>query len=226
MAHDVEKLRFDDLFGCEEWPLFSARRTEFGDDSAPRLTVICFEADGIWGVDSSINLKRDCVQAAIKWLRQLPAGGAEAKMWLFVAHWYWLPQNRITHYKRLWKSNDAARLPLGPRSAEVSVSHEKGIRFAGTLQLATKDISSVIWDETSFSTAVIVSRRDLGLPEEIHRLFASAFPGGQGNVDWAGLAATVGPLGDILIRGTIEKDGMRPGVDCFFVAELVEGNAS
>ncbi len=132
------------------------------------------------------------------------------KLYLFLCDSWWVPDTRITRYKRLWKSFPKEwqinELSLGE---EVMITSSEGVRFYGVAEVTASDFTKAtyILIRRNPYFMILTQRKDINTEIELTRIFNFTYPpkNNIGNVagesiNWLNLSCNLCPLGDIIIK--------------------------
>lgn len=230
-----------DLFGDPEWPLFGGGGGHASGGHEPVLAAISLETraeDFPWERDALVEANAREVAGVVFGSRALSGHRA----FLFVAHAPWQSAGgRVARYKlerdRLWRGlqKESDLGPFGRRSAEVAFESDRGVRYAGLLEVKEGALTAAIGlarekEVYPFSCALVLSDRpDTGSEADIKALFEGAFSaqdrGRDSRVDWPTLSAAVCPLGWVVGRTTGAFDDPWVDTDLFLRRDLGEALA-
>ncbi len=229
-----------DLFGDPEWPPFGGGgRTPGG--RGPVLAAVSLETRAEsypWERDALVVANSREVARAVFGSRALSAHRA----FLFVTHASWRStENRVARYMLerdgLWRGLEKERdrdLGLfGRRSAEVAFESDKGVRYAGMLEVGEEalgpalEMIRVAEEGSSFVCALVLSDRPgTGSEADVRALYETAAitadtvhmrPTGT---DWRRLCVELCPLGWAVGRTTGAFDDPWVDTDLFLPGDL------
>lgn len=208
-----------DLAALNESLQLDADRARRIAPSPPALAALTFVARKQGPGDDLAALARACARRAAQALYE-PEGLAGYQVLLFVADGPWQEATAVLRHKKLWKRRGEILTALGLHAPPEEVAFERGgdVRFASLAPV----------DRDHFPEAVEVARRDPACAilaskhaaadaESIRAIFAAAFPdsaaGPETSVDWASLALSRCPLGDVAVRASGRFDDPDAAVD-------------
>ncbi len=173
--------------------------------------------------DFSISLGDMAANCADSAFRLIQNNWTDYNYWLFLSHSAWLPINRITLYKKLWKS-EIGTIEWADKlvkTEELEIRSEEGVRFSGAIKLTENTLLNAIdFNRTDLGSFIFFTRKKtrLDLPQ-INTLFHAGFsPKGKEkipdlSIDWLNLILHIGRTEDLLFRVWGMFDNKEAAVD-------------
>lgn len=212
--------------GNSEWPIFDPS----DDFTSPTLFALTLAVRK----SRSSRTLRDLALEGGAYAAQLIETSSLASYHplLLVAHGPWQPDNRIVRHNRLWRSRLSSlgvdqAIPIY-KSPEVQFHSDQGVRFAGLVELRSRDLSVGIEACRSDGACALLmaAERPSDWESEVRRLFQAAFPSAKGEanatvVDWRNLVADVYPRGTLVARVVGAFDDAYLTIDFFGEEDLI-----
>lgn len=157
---------------------------------------------------------------------------------LFVAHGPWQPSTAMVKHNKLWKSlaKNWEVSPFTHRSTELEVESDRGIRYAGLLEVGENTVGAAVdllrlgQASHGIESALVACPRPGPWSEpSIALIFRAAFPPHDGtpqsSIEWVNLAVELAALGCIVGRTTGGFDDPLVATDLFGSEALISALA-
>jgi hypothetical protein len=218
MTISFEREVSEDVFSDPNWPIF----TYSGKRSISVISLIEYICKTTEFPKSIEFLDEFCAMKTLKYIYN-NSNLSNYDSYLFISHSAWIEYNRVSNYKKLWKSLpkewNISSFVLG---SELGFQSKKGVRYAGIARIYKETFLRAIKILRANHTSLIIltENKKFDCEEQINILFKSAFTSEKiSSIDWSNLSLALCKEGNILLRLSGSQDERESSLELIMTKE-------